>query len=520
MKHSKNSYTNPIIPGFYPDPSICRVGEDYYLVTSSFEYFPGVPLFHSKDLINWQQIGHCLTRESQIPLQGVEASGGIWAPTIRHHDGTFYMVTTNVNGKGNFFVTATDPAGDWSEPVWLAGGGIDPSLAFIEDKVYYNVSHPDEDDVWGIAQAEIDIKTGEFLTELKHIWYGSGGKSPEAPHLYKIGDFYYLMIAEGGTFFTHMVTIARSNSPWGPFESCPRNPILTNIHSRDISIHGVGHGDLVEDHLGNWWMIHHGFQIAQKYMTHIGRETFLSPVTWGEDGWPVVNDGKCVIRESTADLLPSAPLKKEIWIDHFTEKILPLHWNYLRNPNFADYELNYEKGHLTLWGNAHEIHDLESPTLICRRQRYYDCLVATSFDFQPQNENEEAGIVIFITGEFYYKVVKKKLNGKNVLLLEKRADDFFQIAATVEVGDGPLFLKVEANRLKYHFYYGYQEEEKIPLGSASTRFLACEVVGRGFTGTYVGMYATGKGHRSTAPAHFHSFTLINKEELITIKSEV
>ena len=511
MEHNETKYLNPILQGFYPDPSICRVGEDYYLITSSFEYFPGVPIFHSKDLVNWEQIGHCLTRESQIPLKGVNPSGGVWAPTIRYHNGIFYMTTTNVNGQGNFFVTTDDPAGDWSDPIWLSVGGIDPSLTFVDDKVYYTVSHPDADGVWGIAQAELDISTGKFTSELKHIWYGSGGKSPEAPHLYKIGDWYYLMIAEGGTFFTHMVTIAKSKTPWGPFESCPQNPILTNMQSRNYDIHGIGHGDLVCDHFGNWWMIHHGFQIAQKYMTHIGRETFLSPVRWDESGWPVVNEGKCITCNSEAPLLPCIPVKTEAEVDHFENDVLGFHWNYLRNPYLEDYDLDYKKGYMTLWGNAYEMSDLDSPTLLCRRQRYYECMIATSFEFQPKNETEEAGLVIFITGEFYYKLVKKKLNDRNMLVLEKRADDFFQIAATVEIQEGPLFIKVEADRLKYHFYYGYREEQKISLGSASTRFLACEVVGRGFTGTYVGMYASGIGEKSTSPATFDYFMLKNQD---------
>jgi alpha-N-arabinofuranosidase len=507
-------YLNPILQGFYPDPSICRVGQDYYLVTSSFEYFPGVPIFHSKDLVNWEQIGHCLTRESQLPLKGVNPSGGIWAPTIRYHNGIFYMTTTNINGRGNFYVTAEDPAGEWSEPIWLSIGGIDPSFTFDEDKVYYTISHPDANGSWGIAQAEIDISTGKFTSELKHIWKGSGGKSPEAPHLYKIGDWYYLMIAEGGTFFTHMVTIARCRTPWGPFESCPRNPILTNMQAKNLEIHCTGHGDLVKDHMGNWWIIFHGIQIAQKYMTHIGRETFLAPVSWDELGWAVVNNGKCIERKSEASLLPCVSMKAEAEIDHFDDNTLGFHWNYLRNPYIEDYDLNYKKGSMTLWGNSYEINDLDSPALLCRRQRYYECMIATSFEYQPTHENEEAGLIIFITGEFYYKVVKKKINSRYKLTLEKRADDFFQIVASVEVKDGAIYIKVEADRLQYRFYYGYTEEEKILLGSASTRFLACEVVGRGFTGTYTGIYASGKGKKSTAPACFDYFILKNQEKNI------
>lgn len=505
-------YKNPIISGFYPDPSICRVREDYYLVTSSFEYFPGVPIFHSRDLIHWQQIGHCLTRESQLPLKGVAPSGGVWAPTIRYHKGLFYMTTTNVNGHGNFYVTAKDPSGEWSDPIWLSIGGIDPSFTFDGDKAYYTVSHPFPDGSWGISQAELDIETGTIIGELKHIWKGSGGKSPEAPHLYKIGATYYLMIAEGGTYFTHMETIARSESPWGPFESCPRNPILTNMQSSLPDVQCTGHGDLVEDHIGNWWMVHLGIRIAQKYMGHMGRETFLVPVHWDEEGWPVVNGGKYVTIDSKGPCLPTTKVKSEVEIDHFNGDILEFYWNYLRNPYPEDYSLEYRKGYMTLWGNSYEISDLDSPTLLCRRQKYYECEISTSFDYNPETENEEAGLIIFITNEFYFKVIKKKWYGKNVLVLEKRADDFFQTVTYNEIGNERIFLKVIADRLKYNFYYGYNENEMILLGSTSSRFLACELVGRCFTGTYVGIYATGKGCRSTTPASFDYFSLKNQEE--------
>ena len=422
------------------------------------------------------------------------------------------MTTTNINGHGNFYVTAEDPSGQWSDPIWLTIGGIDPSLTFDEDKVYYTVSHPGPDGVWGIAQAELDIKTGNIIGELKHIWKGSGGKSPEAPHLYKIGNMYYLMIAEGGTYFTHMETIARSESPWGPFESFSGNPILTNMQSLITDIQCTGHGDLVQDHMGNWWMVHLGIRIAQKYIGHMGRETFLVPVTWDENGWPLVNGGKCVTLDSEGPCLPTVKVKPEVERDDFNGSSLEFCCNYLRNPYPEDYSLDYMKGCMTLWGNSYEISDLDSPALLCRRQRYYECEITTSFEFTPENENEEAGLVIFISNEFYYKVVKKKMNGKDVLIFEKRADDFFETAACVEIQNRPIFLKVIADRLKYYFYYAYNEDETILLGSASARFLACEVVGRCFTGTYTGIYATGKGHKSASPACFDYFSLINKEQ--------
>ena len=247
------TYENPILPGFYPDPSICRVGEDYYLVNSSFEFFPGVPLWHSRDLLHWEQLGYVLTRESQLPLVDCRTSGGIFAPTIRYHDGRFYMITTNVTGGGNFFVWTDDIRGEWSGPIWIDHQGIDPSLFWDADgKVYYTGTHTDENGNNCIGQFEIDLETGAKLSETKCIWYGTGGKCPEGPHMYRIGNWYYLMIAEGGTEYGHMETIARSRSVWGPFESCPHNPILTHRNAHRVEFQALGHADLVETPEGKW----------------------------------------------------------------------------------------------------------------------------------------------------------------------------------------------------------------------------------------------------------------------------
>ena len=191
-------YKNPVIPGCHPDPSICKAGEDYYLVNSSFEYFPGVPLFHSRDLVNWEQVGHVLNRESQLKIKGGNMWGGIYAPTIRYNDGTFYMITTNTSDRGNFLVYTDNPYGEWSDPVWIRQGGIDPSLYF-EDGRCYMVSNPDG----AIWLCEINPKTGEQLSESKRIWGGTGGRYPEGPHIYKRNGWYYLMISEGGTEYGH-----------------------------------------------------------------------------------------------------------------------------------------------------------------------------------------------------------------------------------------------------------------------------------------------------------------------------
>ncbi|HHE72603.1 MAG TPA: glycoside hydrolase family 43 protein, partial [Chloroflexi bacterium] len=284
------TFRNPILSGFYPDPSICRVGDDYYLVNSSFEYFPGLPIFHSRDLVHWRQIGHVLDRPEQLNLDGVRPSGGLYAPTIRYHAGTFYVTNTLVDGpgpKGNFIVTATDPAGPWSEPVWLDDApGIDPSLFFDEDgRVWYvgnrhafEGHYPGHCEIW---LQELDLENMTLVGERYLLWDGAlkGAVYAEGPHLYRVNDHYYLMIAEGGTGHDHAVTIARSDSITGPYYPNPRNPILTHRHlGQDYPIVGTGHADLVETQYGEWWMVALAMRPYDGYFYNLGRETFLIPV--------------------------------------------------------------------------------------------------------------------------------------------------------------------------------------------------------------------------------------------------
>lgn len=243
--------SHPVIPGFHPDPSVCRVGDDYYLACSSFEYVPGVPLFHSRDLVHWRQIGNVLDRPAQLRLPwDTPSSAGIYAPTLRHHDGRFWLIVTNVSsGGGNLLVSATDPAGPWSDPVPLPGvPGIDPDLAWDEDGACWVT-------VAGISQVRIDPYTGETIGEPRPLWSGTpGAKAPEAPHLHHVGDHWYLLIAEGGTERGHAVSVARGPAPTGPFEPCPANPVLTH-RSTDDPVQNTGHADLVQAPDGTWWMV-------------------------------------------------------------------------------------------------------------------------------------------------------------------------------------------------------------------------------------------------------------------------
>jgi alpha-N-arabinofuranosidase len=507
-------FTNPIIPGFYPDPSICRVDQDYFLVTSSFEYLPGVPLFHSRDLVHWRQIGHCLTRPSQLPLQNVRPSGGIFAPTIRYHDGVFYMITTNVTDGGTFYVTTRDPFGAWSEPIWVDQGGIDPSLFFDDGRVYLTSTYvsgfpvPDEIDPatfrWGIQQSEIDIATGQRLTEPRPIWDGTGGKYPEAPHLYKIGGRYYLMIAEGGTEYGHMETIARSASPWGPWEPCPHNPILTH-RSRQSPIQGLGHADLVEAHDGSWWLVCLGFRPhGYPPCYHLGRETFLAPVRWGPDGWPEVGEGGQIRVEMVAPRLTAVEWEPSPRRDNFTGSQLDLAWNFLGNPRDEDWSLTDRPGALRLLGNAARLDDGPPVTFVGRRQQYLECDVATWLDFAPMTDGEEAGLTVWMNPSHHYDLFVVQQQGRRHIGVRRRIGGLAAVVAEQEIGDDPLTLIVRAERDRYTLGYAPGGVALQVLASGETRYLSTEVAG-GFTGVYFALYATGNGKASTAPAFFEWF---------------
>lgn len=275
---------NPVIPGFHPDPSVCRVGADYYAACSSFEYFPGVPLFHSRDLVAWTQIGNALDRSSQLDLRTAHASGGVYAPTLRHHDGQFWLVTTSVSTPGHLIVRSPDPAGPWSDPVRVALPGIDPDLAWSADgRCWFTYS-----DEGRIQQARIDPGTGAVLDGSSPIFAGSGLAYPEAPHLYEAFGRWYLVLAEGGTERGHAVSVARGPAPWGPFEGYSGNPVLSH-RSTTSPVQSTGHADLVQREDGQWFAL----LLATRPRGgtpafHIlGRETFLTPVDWTQDGWPI-----------------------------------------------------------------------------------------------------------------------------------------------------------------------------------------------------------------------------------------
>lgn len=474
-------YKNPVIPGFHPDPSICRVGNDYYLVNSSFEYFPGVPLFHSRDLVNWEQTGHVLTRESQLKIKGGNMWGGIYAPTIRYNDGTFYMITTNNSDKGNFLVYTNDPNGEWSDPIWIKQGGIDPSLYF-EDGHCYMVSNPDG----AIWLCEINPKTGEQLTESKRIWGGTGGRFPEGPHIYKRNGWYYLLISEGGTEYGHKVTIARNRNIAGPYESNPDNPILTHINqnAQNNPIQGVGHADMIEAHDGSWWLVCLGFRTQNGQHHVLGRETFLAPVEWNEAGWPIVNgDGTIDLDMKDVKTLPQTTIKNSPDWD-FNNPELGVEWNWIGNPIKTNYSLTENNGFLRIKGSDKNLDDYGySPTFVGRRQEDINFQATTRMQAKG---NGNAGMTAYLCPSAHYDlfVSDKKLK------LRYRLNELCYEKDICQVADDFIYLRIKGNAETYALFYSLDGTHYTEAGRMNTRYLSTETNG-GFTGVYLGLFAEG-----------------------------
>ena len=473
-----------MIAGFHPDPSVCRVGDLYYLATSSFTYFPGVPIFRSHDLVTWEQIGNVLDRPSQLELGGVEyASFGVYAPTIREHDGQFFMTTT-VSGSrrgGTFFVTTQDPDGPWSDPVGVDVPGIDPDLAWDDDG-----------DCWmhfagdGIMGARIDDQTGAVVDRPVRTWSGTGLQYPEAPHLYRHGGYWYLLIAEGGTERGHAVSVARGPSPAGPWEGCPANPIVSH-RSTAHPIQNTGHADLVEAADGSWWMVLLG--VRPRGFTpgfHVlGRETFLVPVTWVDD-WPVVAPLQLDMpngpRIPTADAAPTvlAPGAR----DDFDSSTLAPQWISIREPLGDQVSLTVAPGRLELRGNGQGLDDL-APAFVGRRQQQLDCRARCAVD--PRTSTE-AGLVVRMDEDHHYEV----FIAEDEVRVRARIGPLCQVLASATTPTPEVVLRVETHddflgpdlvMLGFDAADGSFEV----LAELDGRYLSTEVA-TGFIGRVIGMY--------------------------------
>lgn len=509
-----DEYQNPILAGFYPDPSITQVRSDYYLVNSTFAYYPGIPVFHSTDLVNWIQIGNVIDRPGMLDFSELGLSRGVFAPTIEHHDGTFYVANTCVDCGGNFIVTAEDPAGPWSDPIWLPDvGGIDPSLFFDEHgKVYLMnndapVGEPRYEGHRAIWIREVDSETFQSISE--PIVIIDGGVRPEekpiwieGPHIYKVGEYYYLSAAEGGTAVNHSQVVLRADSVLGPYTPFEGNPILTQRHlpeDRPNPITSVGHADFVTDVAGNWWVTFLGVRPYEGDYYNTGRETFLMPVEW-KDGWPIIteSDGQ-VPYIGKRPALPSAETVALPMTGNFTvleEFDAPLgpEWLFVRVPTEDWWQV--ENGTLSIKPRHEKLGEKLQPSLITRRQQHLKAIAETQLRYDPHLTGE-AGLVAMQSDEYYFKLgVSHTEEGEAFIRLHGRAgsDDpaAGQLLAsqTVEVRDGmTIRFKVDADRSIYRFSYAIEDADYIPIGSEQDGKLLSTRVAGGFVGATLGMYA-------------------------------
>jgi len=506
-----DNFRNPILAGFYPDPSIVRADDAYYLVTSTFAWYPGVPIFRSTDLVNWRQIGHVLDRPSLLPMEGKGVSRGIFAPTIRHHDGLFYMITTLVDAGGNFYVTAADPAGPWSNPTWLPEvDGIDPSLFFDNDGRVYVVNNgpPDYEPIYEGHRAlwiqELDLAAGKMMGPRKLIVDGGVDLSTqpiwiEAPHLFRIDGWYYLIAAEGGTEFFHSEVVFRSRHPFGPYEPGPVNPILTQRTldpDRTFPVIATGHADFVQTPQGDWWAVFLGCRPYEATLYNTGRETFMLPVTWS-DGWPMILDPNRPVPaalpapESTERIPAEMPHSGNFtWRDEFDSDELALAWNSLRGPPDAWLDLESTPGVAILIAGAEVLSGTSTPAYLARRQQHASFSASTLLQL-PEHPGLSAGIAAFQNERYHFYLGVRRDDDEWSIFLERAAggDPALVTTQTLLPGDaGRVELRIEADGRPYKFSYRLPGRAWVTLaGDIDGSILSTEVA-KGFVGSYVGLH--------------------------------
>ncbi len=521
MENQPRVFTNPILPGFAPDPSLCKVGDDFYLATSSFAYYPGIPIHHSRDLVHWELVGNALDRPSQLPLAGKKHSHGIFAPCIRFHEGLFYLTCTVVPEPGNFVITAKDPAGPWSEPQWLRDApGIDPSLFFDDDgRAWYVGTRPAPEGEayfgnWEVWLREFDLKALTLTGESRGLWRGALRDAvwPEGPRLYKKDGSYYLLIAEGGTAHHHAVTVAHADRVTGPYAGNPGNPILTHRHfGLDFPIVNVGHADLVEASPGEWWMSLLASRPYGGRFSNLGRETFLCPVSW-EEGWPVASPGRGRLESSyPAPGLPERAFPPRPERDDFDGEALDPEWVFLRTPPLEPFHsLAERKGHLRLKLRSPSMTGQENPSCALIRQRDMSFDAATAVEFRPAAPGEAAGLVIMQNEDwqFRFEVV---MAGEGVAVRavarEGGVERVIGERAVGGAGSGQLRieLRLEARGQSLSFFCGPEGSARDPVAlGADGTILSAERAG-GFVGACLGLFATSNGAPSSNVADFGWF---------------
>ncbi len=510
-------FYTPILQGCYPDPSITRKGDDYYLVCSSFAFFPGVPIFHSNDLVNWTQIGHVLDRASQLQVREAGMSQGVYAPDIMYnpHNETFYMVTTHIAaGIGNMVVKTKDPRLGWSDPVKLEFDGIDPALFFDEDGRAYLVHNDAPDAGKELYSGHRVIRIWDYDLENDRVIPGTdkiivdGGvdiaQQPiwiEGPHIYRKNGRYYLMCAEGGTGDDHSEVVFSSDHPKGPYTPAPRNPILSQRHlSRDRpdKVDWAGHADLVEGPDGRYYGVFLGVRPNEKNRVNTGRETFILPVDWRGE-YPVFEGGMEPLKpklntpggvENKTGESGFLPNGNFTFADRFESRQPDYRWISLRGP--ADAFVSMTGSGMGIRPFAVNIHEARPTSMLCYRQQHNSFTATTTLEYTPASENDLAGIVCLQKESFHYVMGMTRKGADLYVVLQRTQAGTSSVLASERLSaGGAIRLRVSARGDVYRFGYALAGSEEFrPLGGAVPGDILSTNVAGGFTGALIGLYAT------------------------------
>jgi xylan 1,4-beta-xylosidase len=503
------SYRNPVLAGFYPDPSITRVGGKFYLVNSSFGYFPGIPIFESADLVHWNQLGHVIDRPSQLNLNGIGISRGVFAPSIDFHAGSFYVTSTAVDSGGNFFVTASNPAGPWSDPQWLPEiDGIDPSFFFDGDKAYIVNNGPPEGATQyeghrAIWMQEFDLARRKLVGPRKVLVNGGANiaKRPiwiEGPHLFKRSGWYYLTCAEGGTGEEHSEVVLRSRSPWGPFEPFADNPILTQRDlpaTRDRPIANAGHAQLIEAADGTWWATFLASRPYDEQNFNTGRETYLLPVTWRNE-WPIILEkGRAIPYVMKGPSFMTDTMQRPFtgnftWRDEFDGPTLDHSWMQLRTPQQPWFDLSAKRGRLTVQALPMTLDSLQNPAFLAFRQQHQAFEATTSFEVASA-AGVSAGIAAFQNENYWYFFGARRSGRQVELFIEKKGGQAVSTitSSTLDLQRRVLQLRIIGTGKQLSFAYSSDGKRWSTLrGDVDGSILSTAVAG-GFVGAVVGPYA-------------------------------
>ncbi|SDM23446.1 glycoside hydrolase family 43 protein [Sediminibacillus halophilus] len=498
---------NPILPGFHPDPSILRVGDDFYIAVSTFEWFPGVQIYHSRDLLHWELLTHALTRDSQLQMIGNVNSGGVWAPCLSYSDGVFYLLFTDVKSrKGafkdthNYLVTAEKITGPWSEPIYLNSSGFDPSLFHDEDGKKWLLNmiwdhRKGKNSFAGIALQQFSLEENKLVGPVWNIFSGTELGATEAPHLYKKDGYYHLMTAEGGTSYDHAVTMARSESITGPYQLDPGNPILTSDKSKVDELQKAGHGSLVETQAGEWYLAHLCARPVTNNKCILGRETGLQKCYWTDDGWLRVKGGPNPQWLVSGPDIELAPVELESNHDDFQEKELKRYWNALRQPFSEEWlSLKERDGYLRLKGGE-SLSSLHRQSLLARRLESFHITAETAVDFQPETFQQMAGLIVYYdTDDYVYlRISHDEQLGKCLGVLYTKHGIYDELLPEdIALPEKSLYyLRVEIHRENLQFSYSLDKKTWNVIGHevdfSHLADDATELNSLRFTGTFVGM---------------------------------